>query len=142
MENGLNHRKMHVVYNGTPAESFIATNVLDKKIRSLQNRNKMIIGFVGRFASEKNIDMILRVASLFKINNQENVEFWLIGDGPLLNYYKSKIKEQGLSEIIHLKGHQDHILSWMDKMNIFIITSHKEGLPFVFLKHYLEDFPL
>ena len=62
MEHGLNHRKIHTVYNGIPAESFIATNVLDKKIRSLQNRNKMIIGFVGRFASEKNIDMILRVA--------------------------------------------------------------------------------
>ena len=142
IENGLNHRKIHVIYNGTPAESFITTNVLDKKIRSLQNRNKMIIGFVGRFASEKNIDMILRVASLFKINNQENVEFWLIGDGPLMNYYKSKIKEQGLSEIIHLKGHQDHILSWMDKMNILIITSHKEGLPFVLLEALSRGLPV
>ena len=142
MEHGLNHRKIHIVYNGTPAESFITTNVLDKKIRSLQNRNKMIIGFVGRFASEKNIDMILRVASLYKMNNKENVEFWLIGDGPLFNYYNSKIEEQELSAIIHLKGHQHHILSWMDKMNILIITSHKEGLPFVLLEALSRGLPV
>ena len=55
----------------------------------------MIIGFVGRFVSEKNIDMILRVAHLFKMNNQENIEFWLIGDGPLWDHYKTKIEEQG-----------------------------------------------
>ena len=133
---------MHVVYNGIPAESIISTNALDKKIHSLQNRNKMIIGFVGRFVSEKNIDMILRVASLFKMNNQENVEFWLIGDGPLLDHYKEKIEKQGLSTIIHLKGNQDHILSWMDKMNILIITSHKEGLPFVLLEALSRGLPV
>ena len=102
----------------------------------------MIVGFVGRFVSEKNMDMILRVAYLFKMNHQENIEFWLIGDGPLFNYYKAKITEQGLSKMIHLKGNQDHILSWMDQMNLLIITSHKEGLPFVLLEHYPGVCPL
>ena len=76
------------------------------------------------------------------MNNKENVEFWLIGDGPLFNYYKSKIEEQELSAFIHLKGHQEHILSWMDKMNILIITSHKEGLPFVLLEALSRGLPV
>ena len=86
--------------------------------------------------------MILRVASLFKINNQENVEFWLIGDGPLWDHYKSKIEEQDLSEMVHLKGNQDHILPWMDMMNILMITSHKEGLPFVLLEALSRGVPV
>ena len=142
IEYGLKSKKMHVVYNGIPVESIISRGELDKKIRFLQNRNKKIIGFVGRFVSEKNIDMILRVASFYKMNNQENVEFWLIGDGPLFDHYKSKIEEQGLSTIIHLKGNQDHILTWMDKMNILMITSHKEGLPFVLLEALSRGLPV
>ena len=54
----------------------------------------MIIGFVGRFVSEKNIDMILRVASLYKMNNKENVEFWLIGDQPLLTFINPKLRNR------------------------------------------------
>ena len=84
---------MHVVYNGIPAESIITTSALDTKIRLLQNRNNIIIGFVGRFVSEKNIDMILRVAYLFKRNKHENIEFWLIGDGPLWDHYKEEIED-------------------------------------------------
>lgn len=142
IEYGLKSKKMHVVYNGIPVESIISRGELDKKIRFLQNRNKKIIGFVGRFVSEKNIDMILRVASFYKMNNQENVEFWLIGDGPLFDHYKAKITEQGLSKMIHLKGNQDHILSWMDQMNLLIITSHKEGLPFVLLEALSRGLPV
>ena len=142
IERGLKSKKMHVVYNGIPAESIISRSALDKKIRFLQNRNKIIIGFVGRFVSEKNMDMILRVAYLFKMNNQENVEFWLIGDGPLFDHYKAKIEEQGLNTIIHLRGNQDHILSWMDQMNILMITSHKEGLPFVLLEALSRGLPI
>ena len=67
------------------------------------------------------------------MNKHENVEFWLIGDGPLFDHYKEEIEKQGLSTIIHLKGNQEHILSWMDKMNILMITSHKEGFPYVLL---------
>ena len=34
MEFGLNHKKMHVVYNGTPAESIISTVLLIRKFIS------------------------------------------------------------------------------------------------------------
>ena len=44
--------------------------------------------------------------------------------------------------MVHLKGNQDHILSWMDKMNLLIITSHKEGLPFVLLGALSRGLPV
>ena len=45
------------------------------------------------------------------MNSHENIEFWLIGDGPLWDHYRTKIEEQDLSKMVHLKGNQDHILS-------------------------------
>ena len=87
--------------------------------------------------------MILRVAHLFKMNNHENIEFWLIGDGPLWDHYRTKIEEQDLSKMVHLKGNQDHILPWMDMMNILMITSRiKEGLPFVLLEALSRGVPV
>ena len=55
---------------------------------------------------------------------------------------KQKLKNKDLSTMIHLKGNQDHILSWMDKMNILMITSHKEGLPFVLLEALSRGLPV
>ena len=55
---------------------------------------------------------------------------------------KQKLKNKDLSKMIHLKGNQDHILSWMDMMNILMITSHKEGLPFVLLEALSRGVPV
>ena len=84
--------------------------------------------------------MILRVAALF--NKHDHIEFWLIGDGPLFDYYKEEIEKQGLSTMIHLKGNQEQILSWMDKMDLLMITSHKEGLPYVLLEAISRGLPV
>jgi glycosyltransferase involved in cell wall biosynthesis len=127
--NGINERKMSQIHNGIPETSIISPSQWKKKQHTLRERDKRIVGFVGRFASEKNITMLLRVAALFK---NHNVEFWIIGDGPLYNHYQAVIKKRHLP--IQLKGSQDNVLEWMDQMHLMVITSHKEGLPFVLLE--------
>ncbi|RHW42764.1 glycosyltransferase family 1 protein [Neobacillus notoginsengisoli] len=129
--NGINGRKMSIIHNGIPEKAIISSPVLTQKQQRLRQRDKKVIGFVGRFASEKNLDMLLRVAARF---TGQNVAFWLIGDGPLYGHYQNVITRRNLEEIVLLKGHQDNVLGWMDNMDAMIITSHKEGLPFVLLE--------
>ncbi|MFZ7942057.1 glycosyltransferase family 4 protein [Neobacillus sp. 19] len=129
--DGINGKKMSVIHNGILESAIIPHSVLKQKQQRHRGRDKKIIGFVGRFASEKNLDMLLRVVSRFL---GQNVEFWLIGDGPLFGHYQHEIKRQNLEGIVQLKGNQDNVLDWMDHMDAMVITSHKEGLPYVLLE--------
>lgn len=132
--NGINAKKMHMIHNGIPKEQMITCSEWRAKQVRLNQSSKRVIGFVGRFAAEKNIDMLIRVAALLNQSNIPNVEIWLIGDGPLYSHYKKRIAEEGLEHMMHLKGNQDNVLDWMDQMHVLAITSHKEGLPYVLLE--------
>ncbi|WML58588.1 glycosyltransferase [Neobacillus sp. PS2-9] len=133
-EVGIKEQKMHVIPNGIPNKDILSRDEWRAKQVRLMQSEKRIIGFVGRFASEKNIDMLLRVATLFKENNIANVEFWVIGDGPLFDHYQAEVSRQKLQSIIQLKGNQVQVVEWMDQMHVMVITSHKEGLPYVLLE--------
>jgi glycosyltransferase involved in cell wall biosynthesis len=132
---GLNPKILHIIHNGLPVQNLLPIPEWEKKQTRLRASEKKIIGFVGRFASEKNIDMIIRIAELFRSDGLMNeVELWLIGDGKLEANYRREVSEKGLSECVRFLGNQDDVISWMDQMHLLLITSHKEGLPYVLLE--------
>jgi glycosyltransferase involved in cell wall biosynthesis len=139
---GLSSRKLHVIHNALPKEDLISLHDWEKKQVVLRNTDMKIIGFVGRLVSEKNVDMIIRLASLFKQNSIFNIKFWLIGDGKLEYHYRKMVQEQDLEDIIIFRGNQTNVLHWMDQMHIQIITSHKEGLPYVLLEAMGRGLPV
>jgi glycosyltransferase involved in cell wall biosynthesis len=140
---GLSPRSLHIIHNGLPVRNLLPVSGWEKKQTRLRVSERKIIGFVGRFASEKNIDMIIRIAELFKHNGKiDDVEFWLIGDGKLEAHYRREVSEKGLSEWFHFLGNQDDVISWMDQMHLLLVTSHKEGLPYVLLEAMGRGLPV
>nr|WP_263324733.1 glycosyltransferase family 4 protein [Neobacillus sp. Marseille-Q6967] len=137
-KQGISTKKLTTVHNGIPGNSILTETEWQEKQARLKEADKNIIGFVGRFASEKNLDMLLRVAELFK--KKKDVEFWLIGDGPLFNHYQRLASTQHLP--IQFKGNQENVLEWMDQMHVMVITSHKEGLPYVLLEACSRGLPV
>jgi glycosyltransferase involved in cell wall biosynthesis len=142
IEIGLKPRKLHVIHNALPKQDIIALSEWEEKQEVLRKAERKIIGFVGRLVSEKNIDMIIRVASLFKERSYEHVLFWLVGDGKMEDYYRQKVLEQGLEDNVLFLGNQSHVLQLMDQMHLQIITSHKEGLPYVMLEAMGRGLPV
>jgi glycosyltransferase involved in cell wall biosynthesis len=140
---GLPPRKLHVIHNGIQSEDIISESDWNEKQAKLQNSEKQIIGFVGRFASEKNIDMIIRLAERMKGDRSSvSIEFWLVGDGKLEADYRRIVKEKGLGDLVRFLGNQDDVLSLMDQMHLLLITSHKEGLPYVLLEAMGRGLPV
>lgn len=101
-------RNVYIVPTGIEVEKFYLENnrELDivKKRESLGlKRDDFVILFVGRIASEKNVELLL-TSMRYIVNNCPKAKLLIVGDGPDLNKYKTFVKKQGLEENIIFTG--------------------------------------
>ncbi|MHC0037555.1 glycosyltransferase family 4 protein [Pseudoneobacillus sp. C159] len=140
---GLRKQNLHMIHNGLPTEQVQSVPNWESKQAQLRTSDKKIIGFVGRLVPEKNIEMIIRIAEQFHRQALPyGVEFWLLGEGRLAEHYYQTVKEKGLTEIVKFWGNQTNVIDFMDKMHVMLITSHKEGLPYVLLEAMGRGLPV
>lgn len=119
----------HVAYNGRD-NSFVCFSAYDKlKLKEKHNvSDKKIIAFVGNLIPIKNISSLPEI--FYKIYQKEkNVEFWIIGDGPLLMFLKKKTCDLPI-RFWGTLGH-DKMIDFMNMIDILILPSLNEGLPLV-----------
>ncbi len=101
-------KDMVVIPTGVDIKRFALTPTLKKRVKELKNQYKIkdedfIIGAVGRVASEKSFDKIIKnMPDLVRINNK--IKFMLIGDGPILNDLKQLVKELKLENNVIFTG--------------------------------------
>ena len=101
-------RNVYIVPTGIEVEKFYLENNkqlnIVKKRESLGlKRDDFVILFVGRIASEKNVELLL-TSMRYVVNNCPKAKLLIVGDGPDLNKYKTFVKKQGLEENIIFTG--------------------------------------
>lgn len=81
----------------------------------------------------KGIDLLLRAISQL-IQSLNNIEFWIGGDGPELNYYKQYSKQLGISQYIKWLGEVDRSKApiLFQNCNAFVLPSKYETFGVVF----------
>lgn len=118
-----------VVYN-----NFIDTSEIIKKSQEKLNlkRNKDLISFlyVGRF--DEAAKKITRQINLVK--EIENIELWLVGDGPDKEKYIKLVKENNLEKRVTFYGKQKNPYQYMREADYIILTSDYEGFPVTYLE--------
>lgn len=85
---------------------------------------------VGRLANQKRQDRIVEVADICKQNGLD-IDFLILGQGPLLDMLQEMIKSRGLEEYVHLLGFQKNPYAYIDASDVFLLTSDSEGYPLV-----------
>jgi len=95
--------------------------VLCQPIPKFKKADNLTIGTVGRITAPKNPVLFNKIASFF--SNRRNIKFIWIGDGELRNLLTSPN--------IYITGWLDKnkVFSYIQKLDIFIMTSLWEGLP-------------
>ncbi len=86
--------------------------------------------FAGRFSIQKNLPFLIDVMKGLK---EINWKLDMLGDGPLMNEVKIKIKEEGLFDRIKLHGWVDpsQVSIIMSQSDVLFLPSLSEGLPVV-----------
>lgn len=122
--------KISVILNGVNLNKFPA---IDQK----RARSKLGLSFdekigvcVARLSDEKNIDILIEAASVIA-NNELNI--YIIGDGPLKNRLEALIDGLELSDSVKLVGPvlHDEIYWWLNSADFFCLPSQREGCPVV-----------
>jgi len=114
---------------------FIPTGINVHKFRQAAQENahnilthspKRIIINVSRHHPEKNVAMVLHAAAQL-LHYSDNLEFWLVGDGPQSDELIKIAQELHLQNNLRFLGARDDIPQLLSKSDIFLLTSHYEG---------------
>ncbi len=98
---------------------------------------RILIGAAGRLEPEKAFDLLIR--ALPKL--PETVDLAIIGEGGDRPRLESIIVELGLQSRVKLAGWQSDVKSYFEAMDLFALSSLREGLPNVLLEAMALEVP-
>jgi glycosyltransferase involved in cell wall biosynthesis len=102
---------------------------------------KNIVLYAGRFAREKNIDLLLNAWSLVeKENHLQDWELHLYGEGPELERLQNLKNKLSLSRALFFMS-SSTIRAVIKEVKIFVLTSDMEGLPVAAIEAMSEGVP-
>lgn len=97
------------------------------------DREQLVIGSIGRLSPEKGFDLLIKAMSEL-IKKGINVKLVIAGEGPEKNNLQNLIDDLGISDSVSLLGYCQDTISFYEALDIFVLSSHREGLPNVVLE--------
>lgn len=100
-----------------------------EKISVKKEKNNLLV-FVGRLENKsKRIDKQINL-----IENLDDIELWIIGDGEDKDSISKEISDKGLEDRIKLLGQKKNPYPYIKCADYIILTSDYEGFPVIFLE--------
>ena len=135
------NEKIITLYNSIDPVDYddhIYVNRVEEKLN--EKNEDIILGTVGRLYYQK--DPVTLIKSFKIINNHfPNTKLVFVGDGPLLNRCQRLINELKLQDRVQLVGFQKNSKKYYKSFDIFVLSSHYEGLPYSLLEAMIMGIP-
>lgn len=123
--------KLTVIYNSI--ETSNSTKPLPKYLLN-KLKQQRCIGFVGRLAPVKGIDVLLQAFKLSMKKFQQPTKLFIIGDGKQKEFLQKLAVSIGIDRQVEWLGFQDNVPAIMKHLQLLIMPSHSEGLPITLLE--------
>jgi len=94
---------------------------------------RLVIGAVGRLSPEKAFNNLIKAADTL-IKEGHDIEVWIAGDGDARADLEKLINHLGLQDRVRLLGFQSDLVALYHAMDLFVLSSLREGLPNVVLE--------
>lgn len=123
--------KVHLIQNAIDTVRFSPNEAAQQRIRKeFHLENRFIIGHIGRFAFQKNHELLIRVfAEVYRQN--PNAALILIGTGELEADIRSLVKALDIEKAVVFTGIRRDIPDFLNAFDVFFLPSRYEGLPVV-----------
>lgn len=143
---GINRTLISVVHNGFHFEDLPDTAALAESRRVFRatcgwDGTSPVLGTIIRFTEEKRPDLWIEAALLLALQ-RPSMRFLLVGDGPLRIGLQERVTALGLMERFFFAGYQRDTIAALAAMDVFLLTSRKEGLPNVLVEAQALGLPV
>jgi glycosyltransferase involved in cell wall biosynthesis len=125
--------RISVFYNAIQMDRFDQPSDISYRQRleaMFSQKPKLIVGAAGRLSPEKGLDVLISAACRLP----SVVSVVIFGDGFLREPLQKQINDLGLSSSVVLAGFTDQLDQYMHHFDLFVQSSHTEGLPSVLLE--------
>jgi len=137
---GLPAQKIHVIRNGLDLREFDrqAGRPVGEPVRG----RSLLLGTVARLEPQKGVQYLLEAASLLAAGG-EDVEVWIIGDGPERPRLEGMCRASThLSGRVRFLGRREDVPALLRCLDIFVLPSLWEGLPNAVLEAMAAERPV
>ena len=140
---GLRQSKCHLIHNAIDTEAFRRTrhcNVANSDQLNFKDKT-LVIGSIGRLSEEKGFDLLID-AFCKLLGNGVNAKLVIAGEGKERSALAAQIADAGMEHQIVLTGFQEDTRAFYESLDIFVLSSHREGLPNVLLEAMAVEVPV
>ena len=127
------HKRHKCVYNIVLDEE--SKNIMSKKVHEewLNNKSGQILIAAGALEPWKGFDDLINAFNLVKLENK-NIKLLILGDGSMRLKLKQQISELNLENYVKLLGFKNDPIRYFSLSDIFVLSSHVEGMPNVLIE--------
>jgi glycosyltransferase involved in cell wall biosynthesis len=128
-------QKMVTIHNGVSLSTFGPSGGEGSAVRAEMgiHSDEFVLVCAARLSGEKGIDiLILAVSELLRRNI--SCKCIIVGEGNRKESLSEQILQLGLAGHVFMVGFQSDVRPYLLAANAFVLTSHKEGLPFAVLE--------
>ncbi|MCH3984428.1 MAG: glycosyltransferase family 1 protein [Lactobacillus delbrueckii] len=137
-----NDKDVTVIRNGIEVQKYLFSTKIRNRVRDkLGIENKVVIGSVARFEKQKNHKKIIDVFNVYHKQKKDSV-LLLIGKGHLLKETQEYVKSLNLQDSVIFLGVRNDVDQLLMAMDVFIMPSLYEGLPFVAIEAQAASLPI
>ena len=132
---GVPAERISVIHNAIAPERFSEPDpaARDELEALFPEPPRFIVGAAGRLSPEKGYDVLIDAAT-HVVEHSPDVGFVLFGDGDLRETLADRIDSLGLGNRFILAGFRSDLDHFMPHFDLFVQSSHTEGLPNVLLE--------
>lgn len=134
---------IEVVYNPTDLSAHQNVDGSPVRERFGFGPDDIVLGYVGRLAPEKNLNMLMEAAEILMARD-DRLRLLLVGDGPSRESLEARVREIGLAGKVRFAGYVQHddVPAYDAALNIFITPSMSEVQPLSFAEAMAAGAPV
>lgn len=120
--------KCKIISNGIDTDRFLFNEKNRREIRDTFSiaEDDILLGASGRLTKVKNYSFLINLMPFLS----EKYKLMILGDGEEENEYKNLMKTMKLEDRVLLVGKKDCVEKYLSAMDVFLMPSINEGLPF------------
>jgi glycosyltransferase involved in cell wall biosynthesis len=140
---GVHPNRLTWVKNAIDSSFFRRTQADRRELRARFGipPNATVVGAVGRLNGEKDYPNFLDMAQLV-IRERKDVHFTIAGKGELDGFLRKRIQDLNLNGRVHLLGHFHDVRSVYEMLDVYVLSSTREGLPNTVLEAMAMEVPI